>query len=102
MCLEDIVEKMSGYAWYACKMYVKFQGWKVRCLEDIVEKVSGYGNHNKVYVVMIIVGNWNIQNGLPHPNSLTISTEILHIHLSCDDPSNEIQNLILKNKIVHL
>ena len=53
--------------------------------------MSGYGNHNEVYVV-IIKGNCNIQNCLPHPNGSTILTEILNLHLWCDDPLNEIQN----------
>ena len=61
-------------------------------LEDINEKVSGDGNHNEIYVV--IIGNCNKQNCLPHPNGLTNSTEILNLHFWCDDPSNEIQNYI--------
>ena len=62
-----------------------------------MKKVSGYGNHNKAYNI----GNCNIQSCFLNPNGLTDLPEILNFHLWCDDPSNEIQNLILKKRTVH-
>ena len=49
-------------------------------LKDIYEKVSGHSNYDKDYVV-IIIGNYNIQNCLPHPSGLTNSSEKLNTSL---------------------
>ena len=42
------------------------------------------------------IGNCNIQNYFVHPNGLTdgltVSTEILNLHLRSDDSSNETEN----------
>ena len=59
-------------------------------MEDINENVSGYGpgNHSEAYIV-IIQATAIIQICLTRPNALTNLTEILNLHLWCDDPLNE-------------
>ena len=62
------------------------------------EMCSVWNVSMKTYLVMISImklkdiGNCNIQNCFVHPNSFTVSTEILNIHLWSDDSLNETEN----------
>ena len=60
------------------------------CLEDINENLSGYGNHNQAYTVRY--RQLQTQNCYVHINGLTVSTEILNLHLWSDDSSYETEN----------
>ena len=58
--------------------------------------VLGYGNNNQAYTEWY--SQLHTQNCFVHPNGLTISTEIINLHLWNDNSSNETGNQTLKNK----
>ena len=59
--------------------------------------MSDYGNHNEAYSLRC--RQLNIQNWFGHQNGITVSTEILNVHLWSDDSSNETlkQNFEMKD-----